>query len=84
IFSNCHINLGRKNKMGEATKMLDWIDGRTISKVKFDAMSEEERKGLFPLGVLHKDDSHIEYTKAYQKVIEAAQNKTAINFEEIK
>ncbi|MBQ9292482.1 MAG: 2-oxoglutarate ferredoxin oxidoreductase subunit beta [Campylobacter sp.] len=84
IFSNCHINLGRKNKMGEATKMLDWIDKRTISKVKFDAMSEEERKGLFPLGVLHKDDSHIEYTKAYQKVIEAAQNKTAINFEEIK
>ena len=84
IFSNCHINLGRKNKMGEATKMLDWIDGRTISKVKFDAMSEEERKGLFPLGVLHKDDSRIEYTKAYQKVIEAAQNKTAINFEEIK
>ncbi|AII14718.1 2-oxoglutarate:acceptor oxidoreductase, beta subunit [Campylobacter iguaniorum] len=84
IFSNCHINLGRKNKMGEATQMIDWIDQRTVSKVKFDALSDEEKKGKFPTGVLHKDESHIEYCKAYSKVIEAAQNKTKINFEEIK
>ncbi|ALV24452.1 2-oxoglutarate:acceptor oxidoreductase, beta subunit [Campylobacter iguaniorum] len=84
IFSNCHINLGRKNKMGEATQMIDWIDQRTVSKVKFDTLSDEEKKGKFPTGVLHKDESHIEYCKAYNKVIEAAQNKTKINFEEIK
>lgn len=84
IFSNCHINLGRKNKMGEATQMIDWIDQRTVSKVKFDALSDEEKQGKFPTGVLHKDESYIEYCKAYQKVIEAAQNKTKINFEEIK
>ncbi|CUU68900.1 2-oxoglutarate-acceptor oxidoreductase subunit OorB [Campylobacter hyointestinalis subsp. hyointestinalis] len=84
IFSNCHINLGRKNKMGEATQMIDWIDQRTVSKVKFDALSDEEKKGKFQTGILHKDESHIEYCKAYQKVIEAAQNKTKINFEEIK
>ncbi|CUU84759.1 2-oxoglutarate-acceptor oxidoreductase subunit OorB [Campylobacter hyointestinalis subsp. hyointestinalis] len=84
IFSNCHINLGRKNKMGEATQMIDWIDQRTVSKVKFDALSDEEKQGKFPTGVLHKDESHIEYCKAYQKVIEVAQNKTKINFEEIK
>lgn len=84
VFSNCHINLGRKNKMGEATKMLEWVDSRTVSKVKFDKMSEEERVGLFPTGVLHEDDSHIEYTKAYQKVIEAAMSGAKINFEEIK
>jgi len=29
IFSNCHINLGRKNKMGEAAQNLKWIDDRT-------------------------------------------------------
>lgn len=84
IFSNCHINLGRKNKMGEATQVIDWIDERTVSKTKFDTLSDEEKKGKFPTGVLHKDESHIEYCKAYGKVIEAAQNKTKINFEEIK
>lgn len=81
IFSNCHVNLGRKNKMSEAVQMLKWLDSRTISKAKFDALSEDERVGLFPLGVLHEDNEHIEYTKAYQKVIDAAQSGEAINFE---
>ncbi|CZE48006.1 2-oxoglutarate ferredoxin oxidoreductase subunit beta [Campylobacter geochelonis] len=83
VFSNCHINLGRKNKMAQATDMLNWIESRCTSKVKFDKMSEEEQKGLFPLGVLHEDNSHIEYTKAYKKVIQAAQNGTKIDFKEI-
>ena len=81
IFSNCHVNLGRKNKMSEAVQMLKWLDSRTISKVKFDALSEDERAGLFPLGILHEDNGRTEYTKAYQKVIDAAQSGEAINFE---
>lgn len=81
IFSNCHVNLGRKNKMSEAVQMLKWLDSRTISKAKFDALSEDERAGLFPLGVLHEDNGRTEYTKAYQKVIDAAQSGEAINFE---
>ena len=83
IFSNCHINLGRKNKMGEATQMVKWIDDRTVSKAKFDTLSDEEKKGKFPTGVLFKDENRIEYCKAYAKVKEAAQNKTKVNFEEI-
>ena len=81
IFSNCHVNLGRKNKMSEAVQMLKWLDSRMISKAKFDALSEDERVGLFPLGVLHEDNGRTEYTKAYQKVIDAAQSGEAINFE---
>ena len=78
IFSNCHINLGRKNKMGEAAQNLKWIDGRTTSKRKYENMSEEERKGLFPTGVLKKDEEAAEYCELYDKVIEAAQNKTKV------
>ncbi len=78
IFSNCHINLGRKNKMGEAAQNLEWIDSRTVSKRKYDAMSEEERKGKFPTGVLKKDEEAAEYCELYEKVIEAAQNKTKV------
>ena len=81
IFSNCHVNLGRKNKMSEAVQMLKWLDSRTISKAKFDALSEDERAGLFPLGVLHEDNGRTEYTKVYQKVIDAAQSGEVINFE---
>ena len=83
IFSNCHINLGRKNKMGEATQMVKWIDERTLPKAKFEALSDEDKKCKFPTGVLFKDENRIEYCKAYAKVKEAAQNKTKVNFEEI-
>lgn len=83
IFSNCHINLGRKNKMAQATDMIKWIENITVNKIKYDKLSDEEKVGLFPLGVLHEDNSHLEYTKAYAKVIKAAQNKTKIDFKEI-
>jgi len=74
VFSNCHINLGRKNKMGEAMQNLDWIDQITVGKKKYDNMSEEERKHLFPTGVLVEKDQS-EYCELYDKVIEAAQGK---------
>ena len=84
VFSNCHINLGRKNKMGEATQMLKWLDSRTVSKIKFESLSEEERIGKFPCGVLHKDESRSEYCEAYARLREAWQKGEQINFEEIK
>lgn len=73
IFSNCHINLGRKNKMGEAIENLEWIDSRTVSKKKFDELSDEEKVGKFPTGIL-KQVEQAEYCELYDKVIEAAQN----------
>ena len=78
IFSNCHVNLGRKNKMVSAMENLNWIDNITVSKTKFDKMSEEEQKGLFPTGILHQDLEATEYCDAYDTVIEAAQNKTLV------
>jgi 2-oxoglutarate ferredoxin oxidoreductase subunit beta len=76
IFSNCHINLGRKNKMGEAVQNLEWIDQRTVSKTKFEKLTPEERVGKFPTGVLHQESDKTEYCKAYDTVIAAAQKKS--------
>ncbi|MGP1450541.1 MAG: 2-oxoglutarate ferredoxin oxidoreductase subunit beta [Wolinella sp.] len=73
IFSNCHINLGRKNKMGEAVENLAWIESRIMPKRKFDELPQEERVGRFPTGILYHDENQIEYCKAYAQVIERAQ-----------
>ncbi len=73
IHSNCHINLGRKNKMGEAVQTLKWIESRVISKRKYDELSEEERQGKFPTGILKHDTSRTEYCEAYEGVIQKAQ-----------
>ena len=73
IFSNCHINLGRKNKMGEAINMLNWIESITVPKSRYDTLSAEEQAGKFPTGVLHRDTDRVEYCKAYEGVRAKAQ-----------
>ncbi len=78
VFSNCHVNLGRKNKMNSAMANLEWIDSITVAKSKYDKMSEEEQEGLFPTGILKQDTKAAEYTDSYKKVQEAHQNKTLV------
>ena len=73
IFSNCHINLGRKNKMGEAVENLAWIESRIMPKRKFDELPQQERAGRFPTGILKHEKGQMEYCKAYAQVIERAQ-----------
>ncbi len=75
ILSNCHINLGRKNKMASAMENLNWIDSITVAKSKYDKMSEEERLNLLPTGVLHHDTQAREYCDMYQDVKDAHQKK---------
>ncbi len=68
IQSNCHINLGRKNKMQSAMQNLDWIDQNTVSKKKYDAMSPEEQLNLFPTGILKQDKEVREYCDMYEDI----------------
>ncbi len=73
--SNCHINLGRKNKMVSAMDNLNWIDSITISKAKYDKMSEEERLNLLPTGILHQDENADEYCDMYAQIQKAHQGQ---------
>ena len=66
--SNCHINLGRKNKMANAMENLDWIDSITMPKKKYDALSEEEKLNYLPTGVLKEDTEAEEYCDMYEEV----------------
>jgi 2-oxoglutarate ferredoxin oxidoreductase subunit beta len=84
VFSNCHINLGRKNKMANAMENLDWIDSRTIPKSKFDKLSPEEQEGKFPTGILKHDESVMEYCDMYELVKKAHQENGKITAEDLK
>jgi 2-oxoglutarate ferredoxin oxidoreductase subunit beta len=74
IMSNCHINLGRKNKMVSAMDNLKWIDNITMPLKKWEALSEEEQLNIFPTGVLRQVEQD-EYCDMYAKIIAAAQGK---------
>lgn len=65
VHSNCHVNLGRKNKMAEATDMLDWIDSRLVTKMEYEKMTQEERENKFVTGILKQDETKEEYCNAY-------------------
>jgi 2-oxoglutarate ferredoxin oxidoreductase subunit beta len=75
VLSNCHINLGRKNKMVSAMDNLQWIDDITVPKKKYDTMSDEERLNLLPTGILKQDTEADEYCDLYSEIIKVHQGQ---------
>ncbi len=75
--SNCHINLGRKNKMQSAMANLDWIDSITVPKKKYDKLSPEEQMNLLPTGILKQDTEAPEYCEMYKEIQKVHQGKRA-------
>ncbi|UFH59803.1 2-oxoglutarate ferredoxin oxidoreductase subunit beta [Sulfurovum mangrovi] len=73
--SNCHINLGRKNKMQSAMENLDWIDSITMPKKKYDKLTEEEQLNLLPTGILKQDTVVREYCDMYEDIKAVHQGK---------
>jgi len=68
VLSNCHINLGRKNKMLSAMENLEWIDSISMPKKKYDALSKEEQLNILPTGVLKQDTEVKEYCEMYAEI----------------
>ncbi|QOY53287.1 2-oxoglutarate ferredoxin oxidoreductase subunit beta [Candidatus Sulfurimonas baltica] len=68
VLSNCHINLGRKNKMVSAMENLEWIDSITAPKKKYDLMTPEEQLNILPTGILKQDTEADEYCDMYAEI----------------
>ncbi len=77
VLSNCHINLGRKNKMISAMENLSWIDSITMPVKKYNELPEEEKLNILPTGILKEDTTVREYCDMYQDIIDAHQGKRA-------
>jgi len=77
VLSNCHINLGRKNKMASAMENLDWIDSITMGKMKFEKLEEKEKLNFLPTGILKEDDEVKEYCEMYKEIQDVHQGKRA-------
>lgn len=75
IMSNCHINLGRKNGMDSAMKNLEWLDSITISKNKYEGLSDAEKLNKFPTGILKHDENAKEYCDMYEEIKKVHQGK---------
>lgn len=78
VLSNCHINLGRKNKMVSAMENLEWIDSITVPKRKYDAMTPEEQLNKLPTGILKQDLEADEYCDMYAEIQKVHQGERKV------
>ncbi|WP_196594347.1 thiamine pyrophosphate-dependent enzyme [Pectinatus sottacetonis] len=68
----CPTAYGRKNKLPDPADMMKWMRDSAVMKSAWDKLPEEKKTDKFPIGLFYKH-KFVEYTKAYDEVIKAAQ-----------
>ena len=53
ILAQCPTQYGRRNKLGDAVQMMEWLKANSVLKEKAEKMSPEELQGKFILGELY-------------------------------
>ncbi len=78
VISNCHVQHGRRNKLGGAVEMINSYKENAVTVGKAEKMSPEELEGKFTIGVLADVEKPIS-TQEYRRVIvEAKKNAEKI------
>ena len=74
VMSNCHIQFGRRNNMGDPITMMKWLNDQavpveTARKMKADALEDK-----FTIGILADVEKPI-YTEEYQKIRDMSEER---------
>lgn len=72
VITQCPTSYGRKNKMGEATAMMEWQKNNAVTVEAAAALPPEQLAGKFIIGELYCGEAP-EYVDEYSKVIARAQ-----------
>ena len=71
VISNCHVQFGRRNEMGDPVTMMQWMRDHAVPLEKAGKMTPEAMADKFTIGVL-TDMEKPHYTEAYQRIREKA------------
>jgi 2-oxoglutarate ferredoxin oxidoreductase subunit beta len=74
IISNCHVQHGRRNKLGGAVQMINGFKDQSVTVKKAEKMSPEELEGKITIGVLADVDKPIS-TEEYLRIAGEAKEK---------
>ncbi len=74
VISNCHVQYGKKNKLGGAVKMINSYKERAVKVEKAAKMSVGELEGKITIGVLADVEKPVS-TEVYRQVVEEARTK---------
>ena len=72
VISNCHVQHGRRNKLGGAVAMMESFKANAITVGRSAKMSAEELEGKFTIGVLADVDKPIS-TDEYRRIARQAE-----------
>ena len=70
VMSNCHVQFGRRNKMGDPVTMLKWLKSHAVTREDAPKMPPDSLHDKFTIGILadvEKPDFIAEYRKIRQK-----------------
>ncbi|MBW2047482.1 MAG: 2-oxoacid:ferredoxin oxidoreductase subunit beta [Deltaproteobacteria bacterium] len=71
VVSNCHIQFGRRNEMGNPVTMMEWMRDHAVTVGRAGEMSPEELDGKFTIGILIDEEKPV-YTEEYDRIRERA------------
>ena len=74
IMSNCHVQFGRRNKMGDPVTMLNWFKEHAVSSENGSSMPPDSLDAKFTIGILADIDKP-DYIAQYQKIRSKAKGK---------
>jgi 2-oxoglutarate ferredoxin oxidoreductase subunit beta len=74
IMSNCHVQFGRRNKMGDPVTMLNWFKEHAVSSENGSSMPPDSLDAKFTIGILADIDKP-DYIAEYQKIRLKAKGK---------
>jgi 2-oxoglutarate ferredoxin oxidoreductase subunit beta len=70
--TQCPTYLGRKNKLGDAVQLLNWIKDRAVNVKAAAALPPEKLEGKYMIGELHNQPAP-EYSAEYGELIARVQ-----------
>ncbi|MCW5209352.1 hypothetical protein VU10_04030 [Desulfobulbus sp. US1] len=74
IISNCHVQYGRRNKIGNAVDMLASFKEQAVTVKRAVTMEKEELRDKITIGVLADRDLPVS-TDEYKRIREQARSK---------
>lgn len=72
--SSCPTYYGRKNRIGDAVGMMEWMKDTFVEKRAYERLDEEKKAGKFPFGEFVNIEA-VEYTQALAAMTQKAEER---------
>lgn len=79
IFSQCPTYEGKWNRRGDAADILKFYKDNTYQAARADSLTEEQKKGKFPIGILFEDKSKPEFVSEYLSIVNRIKLEAKMN-----